>query len=343
MVAIEPFGWTKDGRPVKKAVLTDGFGNSASFLDFGATMQGIEIQLPSGEHRDVCLGYDDVYSYETLTGCFGGLIGRSANRIRPAEVEIDQQRYVLSENRNGFHMHGGFVGFHQRIWKLMTMDDGIVLSLDSPDGDEGYPGNLHVEIRVRFVARGVLEMHYDAVSDRTTMIALTNHSYFNLNGHAAGNALQQRVWIPSEAVVSMDNGFFADGAVPVQDTPMDFREPHTLVSRGEMPLCSQGYNFCYLQENRGLHPTARLISSDGLLTMHMETDFPAVQLYEGYAVTDRVGKGDSCYGKNCGICLEPQYVPNAIHFTAFQKPIFPAGVHFEHTAQYSFICNETPE
>lgn len=343
MVAIEPFGRTKDDVPVNRAVLTDGFGNFASFLDFGATMQGIEIQLPCGERRDVCLGYDDVHSYETLTGCFGGLIGRSANRIRPAEVEIDHQRYALSENRNGFHMHGGFAGFHQKVWKLKSLGDGIVLSLDSPDGEEGYPGNLHVEIKVRFVARGVLEMHYDAVSDRATMIALTNHSYFNLNGHAAGDALQQKVWIPSESVVAMDNGFFSDGTVPVQDTPMDFRELHTLAPRGEMPLCPQGYNFCYLQENCGLHPTAQLVSSDDLLTMYLETDFPAVQLYEGYAVTDRAGKGGSCYGKNCGVCLEPQYVPNAIHFTAFQKPIFAAGVHFDHTVRYSFFCNEQSE
>lgn len=194
MVVIQKFGQMSTGEDVYCATLRDDVGNEAVFLNYGATMQSLRVALSSGL-RDICLGYDSVKEYETNTGCFGGIVGRCVNRIKPPEVYLQDKRYLLDENRPGMHIHGGNVGFHQKSWSMEYDNDAVVFHLHSPDGEGGYPGNLNVELRISFVKSGVLEMRYAAHTDQTTIINLTNHSYFNLNGHNSGDARSQKLQI----------------------------------------------------------------------------------------------------------------------------------------------------
>ena len=334
MVTIEKFGETSKGEDVYALTLKDGAGNSAVFLNYGATMQSFNVALSRGRQRDICLGYDTIKEYEENNGCFGGTIGRCVNRIVPPEVTIDGKLYHLDENRPNMHIHGGSNGFHQKIWSAERDGNIAVFRLTSADGENGYPGALTVEVKIWFAEAGLLEMQYDAYADHATIINLTNHSYFNLDGHNAGAARLQKLSIFSTEYATIKNGIPDGNRATVFNSPMNFVDGRTIYSESKPPLDTNGYDLCYLLKGRGIQRVATITAQDETISMDVYADFPAIQFYDGWGISPRAGKNGAVYTANSGICLEPEYVPNAVHIAAFEKPIFSANTHFRHTIRY---------
>ncbi len=342
MYDVEEFGFTRKGEAVKKIILRDGAGNAADFLNYGATMQSLWIADGCGEIKDVCLGYDTISEYENADGCFGGLIGRCANRIANSRFILDGQTYMLSPNHGEHHIHGGYEGFHQKIWNYELLDSAVLFSLSSPDGEEGYPGNLTVNVKYSWAEPGVLCIDYDAAADRHTLINLTNHAYFNLDGHDSGRATDEVLQINAGLVAACGESNIPNGdTISVTDTPLDFREPRAIsegIYTDYLPVRAVGgYDHCYLLDGKGMREIGALAARNSGIAMHVRSDSPAMQLYTGNFISRRSGKNGAVYEQFSGVCLETQYVPNAVNLTGFEKPEFSAGKHFSHRTEFRFV------
>ena len=191
MVSVKPFG------EVDLITITDG-EISAEFIPFGAAVRSIWVPNKNGDSVDVCLGYDSLEQYKELDACFGGTIGRCANRIGGASFEIGGRRFDVTANEGANQLHGGIEGFHKKLWDYKIGENSVTFMLDSPDGDEGFPGNLHVEVTYT-VKDNTLFIDYSAVSDKDTVVNLTNHAYFNLGGHNSGSIGNHRLIVRAES------------------------------------------------------------------------------------------------------------------------------------------------
>ena len=331
---IEPFGITADGRNIDKITLTDGSGNAACVINYGAVLQGLTIH-----GVDVCLGYDTVSEYEAANSCFGSTMGRCTNRIGGAKFTLSGKTYHVSENRKGFQIHGGFQGFHKKVWDYQLTDNGVMLTYHSPDGEEGYPGNLAATVTYRWASDGVLELLYDCVSDKDTVINLTNHSYFNLNGHHSGSAEGHRLQIFADTVAETgENGIPTGKVLPVEGTPVDFRQPTVIGSRvnGPEEILSKVGGYDHNFPLSGDFATAAILRGDRI-AMEVKTDLPDLGLYTANFLAEQPGKGGAHYGKRSGICLETQYMPNAVNLPGcFPQPVFRAGEHMCHRTRFCF-------
>ena len=331
---IETFGVTADGRNIDKISLRDARGNIACILNYGAVLQALYI----GD-RDVVLGYDSVAEYEAANSCFGSTMGRCTNRIGGACFTLSGKTYRVSENRKNMHIHGGFQGFHKKVWDYQLTDNGVMLTYCSPDGEEGYPGNVTAQVTYRWAEAGVLELVYDCVSDAETVINLTNHSYFNLKGHASGSALDHTLQIFAHTAAETGENNVPNGKVfPIAGTALDFIQPAVIGNRiGEdwevLTKCG-GYDHNYPLS--GEFSTAAILSC-GNYTMTVKTDLPDLGLYSANFLAEQPGKGGAHYGKHHGICLETQYMPNAVNLPHFSpRPVFQAGEHLCHRTQFIF-------
>ena len=330
--AVREFGTCADGRPVMEFTLTDGAGNRAVLINYGAVLRSLWI----GD-RDVVLGYDTVAEYEGANSCFGSTMGRCAGRVAGSRITLSGVTYRLSENRAGFQIHGGFQGFHKKLWDYTLADGGVRFTYVSEDGEEGYPGRVTASVTYRWAEDGVLELSYDCVSDRETVINLTNHSYFNLNGQ--GDILDHKLQVFSDKVAAVDGKGIPTGEFySTGGTPLDFSEPTAIGSRiGEdFPALRQvgGYDHNYILSG-GFRPAAKLWGRD--LSMTVLTDSPDLGLYTANFLAEQPGKDGAAYGPFHGVCLETQFLPNGANLPEFEpKPVFRAGEHFRFTTQFSF-------
>lgn len=342
----EFFGRCADGRQAKRIWISDGAGNRAGILNYGAALQSLLIKCPDGETRDVCLGYDSIAEYENSDGCLGGTVGRCANRIGDSTFTLSGQDYKVSPNRGSFHLHGGFEGFHKKLWSDQISDSAVCLSYFSPNGEEGYPGNLRATVHYAWVSEGVLRVEYDCVSDQETVINLTNHSYFNLNGQASGDVLGHKLQIFSDTAALSDKNNTPTGETfPVEGTPLDFSQPQLIGSRinADYPSLrrSGGYDHSYLLPGGEIRPTAKLWG--GGLEMDVSTDLPALGLYTANFLSPRRGKAGAEYAPFQGVCLETQFLPNAVNLPGIEpKPIFKAGEHYHFTTLFRFSPADMP-
>jgi len=331
---IQPFGVTAEGAEIFKITLTDASGNTACVLNYGAVLQALVIQ-----GTDVCLGYDTVAEYEAANSCFGSTMGRCTNRIGGACFTLSGKEYHVSENRKGFHIHGGFQGFHKKVWDYKLVNNGVMLTYHSSDGEEGYPGNLTANVTYRWAEPGALELLYDCVSDAETVINLTNHSYFNLKGHDTGSAMDHTLQIFAETCAETGlNGIPTGKVFPVAGTALDFSQPTVIGSRidenCELLTKVGGYDHNFPLS--GQFATAAVLSCGGI-TMTVKTDLPDLGLYTANFLAEQPGKGGARYGKRHGVCLETQYMPNAVNLPDFSpRPVFQAGEHMCHKTQFCF-------
>lgn len=335
---VQPFGITAGGREIHKITLTDGAGNSACVINYGAVLQALLIKTPE-KTVDVCLGYDSVAEYEAANSCFGSTMGRCTGRIGGSRFTLSGKEYHVSENRKGFHIHGGFQGFHKKIWDYALREDGVMLTYNSPDGEEGYPGNLTAKVTYRWEAEGVLALEYDCVSDKETVINLTNHSYFNLNGHDSGSAMDHKLQIFAETYAETAENSIPTGRVfSVAGTPLDFSRPRIIGSRIDednalLTRCG-GYDHNYPLSGR--FATAAILQGSGI-TMTVKTDLPDLGLYTANFLAEQPGKGGAFYGRRHGVCLETQYMPNGVNLPGFSpRPVFAAGAHMKHRTHFCF-------
>lgn len=334
MVTKRDFG-TLDGQTIPVLTLTEG-PCSVELIPFGAAIRSIVVPDRHGNPTDICLGYDDPDSYRTLDACLGGTIGRCANRIGGASFSIDGTAYHLTANEGANTLHGGSIGFHKRMWDYRCEEHSVVFSLDSPDGEEGFPGNVHAEVTYTLLDR-VLTVAYRAVSDRDTVVNLTNHAYFNLAGHDGGEVRDHRVTIHADRFTPSDSGNIPTGELlPVADTPLDLRSSAELGACLNDPFFAptRGFDHNYVL-NHGEWAAEVTCPRTGI-TLELGTTLPGMQVYSSGFLTDRIGKEGKTYGQTHGLCLEPQFFPDAVHHTAFPSPVLRAGEEFQHSIRYRF-------
>lgn len=344
------FGKTKDGKKATLYTIENKNGMKVSFCDYGALIVGIYVPDRNGKIEDIALGYDDVTGYED-NGCgFGSFIGRHANRIGGAQFTIDGKKYELAKNDNDVNnLHSGPTGYNHMMYDVEVLTDeestSISFSRLSPDGEQGFPGNLDITVTYTLTDDNDLAIEYFAVSDQKTVINLTNHSYFNLAGQASGDILDQEVWVKADRFTPTDKfliptGEFAD----VTGTPMDFRTPKKVgkdINADYEPLkLAGGYDHNYVLdleiEEDEMDLVASLYDEKSGRFMEVYTDLPGMQLYCGNFMKKETGKNGAKYDRRYGICFETQFFPNACNTPEFESSIFDKDEPFDYCTVYSF-------
>ena len=330
------FGALSDGTPVTAARAENAAGASLTVLDFGATIQALQVPDRDGQPVDVVLGYDSAEAYEAGGFFFGATIGRVGNRIGGAKFSLNGKTYILAKNDGENHLHGGVRGFDKRMWELRAEGDSIVCRRVSPDGEEGYPGSLTVEVTFTLTAENALSIRYEASCDQDTPVNLTNHSYFNLNG--GGSVLDHWLLVFAERFCEGDAGCLPTGRLlEVSGTPFDFREGKRIGTdigaADEQLLRAGGYdhNFC-LSGKRA----AELYGERTGIAMTVETDLPGMQVYSGNFLTPGTGKNGSPFDHRGAVCLETQLYPNGMVCYGFPSPILRAGNTLHSETRYLF-------
>ena len=346
MITAIPFGTLSDGTPVTLYHLEGVNGGYAEIMDYGATTHAIVVPDRDGRLTDVILGYETAQGYEKGDLFFGATVGRHANRIGKGCFTLNGTTYQLERNDGENHLHGGYSGFHQRMFRAEICGETLKLSLVSPDGDQGYPGELKLTVSFSFADNG-LDIRYEAECDKDTVVNLTNHSYFDLSGGV--NPMGQMLKIRSAAVTENDAGTLPTGnLLPVRGTPFDFTEEKPVgrdLEQDHIQLknCG-GYDHNFVLNKGGLfEPCALLTSPETGIAMETFTDMPGLQLYSGNCIKPTTGKGGRIYGPRAAICLESQFFPNAMAVPAFQKPILRAGERYAHRTCYRFFVRSSPE
>lgn len=340
MIQEEPFGCTREGTPVTAYRLENENGMRVRILDYGCTVQSVQIPDRNGKPVDVVLGYDTVPEYQQQDGYMGACVGRVGNRIGKGAFTLEGKAFSLACNDRGNHLHGGRVGFDRRLWRGEIVSGGVRFARRSADGEEGYPGNLDVRVTYTLSDANVLRIDYSAVSDQKTLVNLTNHSYFNLNG--GGTVLQHLLQIPADRFCENDANCLPTGRLlPVAGTPFDFRTPkpigRDIGCRDAQLGCGGGYdhNFC-LSGARGMHPAAALYAPESGISLEVQTTLPGVQLYTGNSLTPRTGKGGRKYSFRDAVCLETQLWPDAVHHADFPSAVLEPGVCWQQATEYRF-------
>ena len=340
---IVPFGTTPAGETVHKIHLQNQ-DLCCDILTYGATLQSLVVPDRDGQRVDVLLGYDTLEQY-LQGGCyFGATVGRVANRIAGGQFELNSISYKLPLNDGNNHHHGGPDGFAFRVWEIAAVSDtSVTLSLYSPDGDQGYPGNIDVEAEFT-LQDSTLVLRHRAVSDADTLCSLTSHGYFNLAGHNSGSAMDQHILLFAHAYTpSNAEGIPLGITQSVERTPMDLREllPIQTHIEDSFPQLVQakGYDHNYvINGNIGeLRPAAIAMSDLTGISMRVDSTMPGIHFYTANFVSvDHPGKGGSTYGPRHGFCLETQFYPDAIHHESFPSPILEAGKVYNHSTVFPF-------
>lgn len=340
-VTRELFGALASGESVDRYTLENGSGASVSILNMGCIIQSIRVPDSRGQLVDVCLGFDTPAEYAASRGCFGAVVGRCANRIRDGVFSIDGTAYYLTLNYHGHHIHGGATGFDRRMWRAESRDGALRLSLVSPDGEEGYPGRLRVQVEYAFGDDNALTISYRAETDAPTIVNLTNHSYFNLNGHGSGSAMDHTLCLRAGEICANGPDGMPDGTfVPVEGTPFDFRCAKRLGEDIDVPhpqtAATGGYDHNYVLDSAANGPQAVLTGDKSGIRMSMTTDQPGVQLYTANSMKPVRGKGGAGYGARGAVCLETQHFPNTPANPAFPSIVLRPGQVFASKTVYAF-------
>lgn len=338
----KPFGAACGGRAVDEIILDNGTLR-CSLLTYGAALRGLVVCGAAGP-VDVVLGFDSMEAYEAQDKFMGAVVGRYANRIAGGRFTLDGQSYALARNDGENHLHGGPGGFFSKVWKAEPCGRyGVTFSCESEDMEEGYPGRLRVSVTYRLEGEA-LHLFYRAAADKTTICNLTNHAYFNLNGHDAGGAMEQLLTLRAGRYTPVGPGSIPTGEIaPVERTPMDFRTPAAIGARIDWPfrqleLCS-GYDHNWVVDGKtGVpRPAAVLESMKSGIRMEVGTTLPGIQFYAGnYMAGCPVGKDGAHYGRRDAVCLETQFFPDTPNRPEFPPCVLRPGGAWEHETVFRF-------
>lgn len=340
------FGKTADGQEIQLFTLTNAKGMKATISTYGGTLTSLLVPDKAGKISDVVLGFDKAEGYlspefRKSNPYFGALIGRYGNRIAKGKFTIDGKPYQVGLNNNGNSLHGGTVGFNQKIWtaKPGTSAEGETLTLTylSKDGEEGYPGNLNVTVVYTLTADNALKIDYTATTDKATPVNLTNHAYFNLALGQSKDVLAHQVTIPADRYTVVDDKLIPTGELkPVKGTPFDFTSPHAIGERIAQVPGGYDHNWA-LNQATGQHSAATVYEPTTGRTMEVTTDEPGVQFYTGNFLDGSLkGKDGVVYGKHAGFCLETQHFPDSPNQPKFPSTILKPGETYHTTTSYTF-------
>ena len=341
------FGIAKDGKQTYLYTMSNHNGMEATVTEFGAILVKLIVPNHDGVKQDVVLGYDSLSQYEE-NGCFfGATIGRSANRIKGAAFTLDGVEYKLAANENGNNLHTeADHGFHKIVWdaEILEEKNAVKFSYISPDGENGFPGTLHISVTYTLTEDNAIVITYDGVCDKKSMLNMTNHSYFNLGGHASGDICDEKMTIFADGFVEVLPGAIPTGKViEVEGTPMDFRLAKRIGDEidadWEQLTLVKGYDHTWaLNTVPGkVEKIAQVEDEKAGRVMEVYTDLPGVQFYAGNFITPQTGKDGAHYDVRQALCLETQYFPNSINEPNFRQPVFEAGEPYCTTTIYKFV------
>lgn len=336
MISVEstPYGKT-DGRDITLFTMKNDSGMEVAIINYGAIIQSVRVPDRNGVPGDVVLGFDTLDEYVSGNDPYlGAVCGRVANRISRGKFTLEGVEHTLAVNNGPNALHGGIKGFDKRVWSATAENDGVCLSLHSDDGEEGYPGNLEVSVLYTLTDENELVLEYSATTDKTTIVNLTNHSYFNLAGHGAGVVHDHEITITAGKYTPVDEDLIPTGGIAlVVGTPLDFLSAHKI---GERIEAAGGYDHNYALDAEGDGPAARVSEPASGRTLEMETTEPGVQFYTGNFLENNKGKSGAVYQKHGGFCLEAQHFPDSINQPSFLSTILRPGETYSQRTLYRF-------
>lgn len=342
----EVFGVCKDGRTASLYTIANKSGMTAKISDFGGVIVSLFVPDKGGVMTDVVLGFDTLAEYEVNPPFLGAAIGRCGNRIVHGTFALDGVTYRLACNDGVNHLHGGPEGFDKKLWNaVQTAENSLSLTLFSPDGDQGYPGNLIACVTYTITDDNALVLHYRGLSDKKTIFNMTNHSYFNLAGQDCDSILEHELMINADKIAAVDENVSATGEmIDVTGTPFDFRKPkrigQDIGTENDQIKYVGGYDH-HFDLNKNGAPGAMAFCEQTGIGMTMTTDCDGVQLYSGNFLTDGLPlKGGKKAAKRRAFCLETQFVPDAVNRPQFVSPVIEAGQCAESETRYVFSIGE---
>lgn len=349
----EAYGVTKNEDRVTKYTMTNQNGMRVSIIDFGAVITNIWMPDKNGVLEDIALGFGSIEGYEVNKPAFGAIVGRVANRISNASFTLNGKTYQLEQNDETNCLHGGTKRFEKRMYKAeCSMEEGadsVSFTRLSKDMEQGFPGNLTVTVTYTLNDANELIIDYYAVSDADTVVSLTNHCYYNIGkgGHKCKTVLGQELQVFSDAYTPVNEVLVPTGEIrSVENTAMDFREPHRIGERIGEPLpddsivAGYDHNYILIKEDGEIVKAAVYSDRETGRVIEVFTDFPGVQVYTARELSVESGKEDIPYSGFAGICFETQNYPDAVNHPEFPSAVLRAGEEYKRTAVFHFAISD---
>ena len=338
------FGTMPDGRKVYNYTFIDSKGQSVTISEYACAIIESKVLAQDGKLYDVTLGYDTLNEYLQDTRNFGAIVGRYANRIALGQFTVNGVTYHLERNNGRNTLHGGDLSFRKKLFTSTLKDNCVEFKLESPDLDCGFPGNFTLIERASFID-GALKMEYEYICDKDTPASITNHNYFNLNGHGNGSILNHELIINAARYCKADNELLAAWPpVSVEGTPFDFRQAKKIIDgiftySPELINAKGGYDHCYETPEHD-KPAAIMKGDKTGITLEVYSDMPALQFYSGNSIGHTPGKNGAYYNDHEGFALECQQFPNAMNINEPSCPnvIIKAGQLTKCYITYKFAC-----
>ncbi len=346
-IKTDVFGKLADGQVVNRYTLVNKNNVEMQVINYGGIITTLKVPNKRGVMEDVVLGYDSLSDYVKETPYFGAIVGRYGNRIAKGKFTLDGTTYTLAQNNNGEHLHGGLKGFDKVYWNIEEIEhaEGPALKLmyTSADMEEGYPGNLAVEVEYVLTDKDELKISYTATTDKKTVVNLTQHSYFNLTGNPANDILSHEVMIQSDQFVPVTKSLIPTGELKdVAGTPFDFREPKKIGlqinDKDQQLVRGLGYDHCWvLSSSENIKFAASVYDPTSGRYMEVHTTEPAIQFYSGNFLDGTLtGKKGIVYNQRHGLCLETEHYPDSPNQPKFPSVILNPGETYATTTVYSF-------
>ncbi len=348
MIETTLYGRLPDGRDVYQYTLTNTTGGKVKIINFGATVTSLEVPDRNGKIEDVVLSYVSLQGFVNDKNYRGVIVGRYGNRIDKGQIQHEGKKYQLTVNDGTNHLHGGKLGLQKRLWDAKVVNDSggpsLELTYVSPDGEEGYPGNVTMTVTYTWTEKNELRIEYKGTTDKTTILNPTHHSYFNLTGSPTNTILSHLLTIEADTITPVDNRLITTGKyTDVANTPMDFRTPTAIGARindnYEQLQFGKGYdhNWVLRNFNGKVRKVAELYDPQSGRLMAMYTDQPGLQFYSGNFLDGSIkGKKNIAYQLRTGLCLESQCYPDSPNKPAFPSPILKTGETYHQTTVYQF-------
>ncbi|MBQ8423275.1 MAG: galactose mutarotase [Coprobacter sp.] len=341
----EKFVAEVDGKPTALYTLTNNAGMEVCITNFGGRIVSIMVPDRNGVMQDVVLGFDNINDYVTIPSDFGAAIGRYGNRINQGRITLDGKEYQLSQNNYGHCLHGGEKGWQYQVYEARQLDNQTLeLVMRSPDGDNGFPGNVEAKVTYTLTDDNAIVLAYEATTDAPTVINLTNHSYFNLSGNPAKSVLDHMLTVSADGFTPVDATFMTTGEIAaVEGTPMDFRTATAIGARmhidDEQLRNGNGYDHNWVL-NTGCDPEKTalyMVSPESGISLSIRTNEPGIQIYSGNFLDGTVkGKGGIVYNCRAGICLETQHYPDSPNKPQWPSPVLRPGEKYESLCIFTF-------
>ncbi|NLX25464.1 MAG: galactose mutarotase [Lentisphaerae bacterium] len=334
---------------IQQFTLKNKNGMIVKITNYGATITSIIVPDRDGNMADVALGYDSVEGYVNAIAreYLGAVVGRYGNRIAEGKFSIDGEEYELATNNGENHLHGGYMGFDKVVWTAEVVADGVKFSYLAKDGEEGYPGNLNLSVTYTLTDDNEIKMHYEATTDKPTIVNVTNHTYFNLAGEGSDSILDHVLQINGSKTTPVDAGLIPTGEfADVTGTPFDFRQPKVIgkdIDADDQQIeYGPGYdhNWVLDRQGDGMQLAATLSEPKSGRVMEVFTEEPCIQFYSGnFLAGNLTGKSGKVYKERSALCLETQHAPDSINHegeAGWPSVILRPGEKYDTTTIYKF-------